>query len=267
MISVLAVANNLNKSDDIESLILEYIDSNIDSVDDVYYPLTEAIGMFPELSTYSVLIESVNEIKKTEKEINEAKGEKDPEKKIKFIDKIIQSVKNLFNWWYKIEPDKKFKTLHTILKILVKVIALIILIYYPEKALLTKGIAARLPIGYEGSNKILQILISKKVIAATIVRSIINQIYKVIGSLNKKAEFSANIKDIEKSIAEYDKAIDEINKLLEETGDPQIKMNLEKTKKDLEDTLRLLIKIKEDYDKESEKKNNKKNNSDKKKYY
>lgn len=256
IMNTLTIANELNKSIDVDSLILEYIEHSLVSGDSIH-PLTEAIGLCPEILSYSVLIESVDEINNTKKEIEKAENEKDPEKKIKCIDKLTQALKNLFNWWYKIEPNKKYKTLRLVIKIIIEVIGFIILIYHPGKSLLTKGIAARLPIGYEGGSKILQTLIGKKVIAATITRTILNQIYKVLRKLNDKAELAANIEDLDKVIEEYDKAIDEINEMLENTGDPQIKMSLEKSKKELEQTLKYLIKLREKRDAEEAKKKDK----------
>lgn len=249
MNTVLNITHSLYISDDIDATIIECINNILDGKE---YPLLESIELVPILSLYEPLIEAANEVAKAKKDIENVKDEKDLEKKAKLFDKMIESVKKAFNWWYKIDPDKKYKTLHTILKLLVAVIGIIFVFYAPGKAALVKNIAARLPIGYDGANKVLKFFFSKSVIATGIVRAIYGKIYKVISSLDKKCEITANIKDIDKSIEEYDKTIDMLNKMIEETGDPQIKMNLEKTKSEVEKALAHLIKLKERIEKDKE---------------
>lgn len=199
---------------------------------------------------YKILIESVDVITTAEKEIKDAEKDKDNDKeetKIGVINKCVKAIKNVWDWWYKVDPNKKFKTLHLILKILIKALEIYILVVSPGKAVIAKNIEARLPnnFGYKGNSKILTAIASKSAIAVTLTRTIYSQILSFLSKINSYNEFKANIKDIDKSIKEYDEAIDKINDLLEKAGDPQIKMNLEKTKSDLEKSLAMLIKIKE----------------------
>ena len=250
MISTLSVANLLYSSDDFDSVVIECIDAIIDGKE---YPLNESIEIFPKLSEYSVLIESADEINNVKKEIKNIKNEKDPEKINNIFDRITKAVRNAFNWWYKVDPEKKHKTLHTVLKLLVSVLGIIFMIWGPGKAAIIKNIAARLPIGYEGANGVLKFFFSKTKIASIMVATIYGEILKVIHNIDERIEIAVNIKDIDKSIKEYDKAIDMINEMLSEVGDPQIKMHLEKTKANIEKSLSDLIKIKERIEKKKKK--------------
>ena len=247
MISVLNMSNLLYNSDDIDSTIIECIDAKIEGKD---YPLTESIELFPKLSEYSVLIEAVDEIVDVKKNI---KNEKDPDKINNIFDKITKSIRNAFNWWYKVDPEKKHKTLHTVLKLLVSVLGIIFVIWGPGKATIVKNVAARLPIGYEGTNGFLKFFFAKTRIASIMVSTIYGQILKIINNIDSRIEAIVNTKDIDKSIKEYDKAIDIINDMLKDIGDPQIKMHLEKTKDNIEKSLADLIRIKERIEKNKKK--------------
>jgi hypothetical protein len=242
MISTLSVVNLLYGCEDFDTTVIECIDAMIDGIE---YPLNESIEILPRLSEYSVLIESVDEITNVKKEIKNIKNEKDPEKINNIFDRIIKALKNAFNWWYKIDPEKKHKTLHTVLKLLVSVLGIIFVIWGPGKAAIIKNVAARLPVGYEGTNGVLKFFFSKTKLASIMVASIYGEILKVIHNIDTRIEAAVNTKDIDKSIKEYDKAIDMINEMLSEVGDPQIKMHLEKTKANIEKSLSDLIKIKE----------------------
>ena len=242
MISVLNMSNMLYNSDDIDSTIIECIDAKIDGKE---YPLNESIDFCPKLLEYSILIESVDEIANIKKEAKNIKNEKDPEKINNIFDRIIKSVKKAFNWWYKVDPEKKHKTLHTILKILVSVLSIIFVIWGPGKKVIIKNVAARLPIGYEGANGVLKFFFSKTRIAAILVGTIYGEILQVIHNIDSRIEAVVNTKDIDKSIEEYDKAIDMLNDMIQEIGDPQIKMHLQKSKDNAEKALSDLIKIKE----------------------
>lgn len=243
MISVLNMSNLLYNSKDIDSIIIECIDAKIDEIED--YPLTESIEIFPKLSEYSVLIESANEIVSIKNEVKDIKNEKDPKKINNIFSRITKSIRDAFNWWYKVDPEKKHKTLHTLLKLLVTVLGIIFVIWGPGKATIVKNVAARLPIGYEGVNGVLKFFFSKTRIASIMVSTIYGQILKTINDIDSRIEAAVNVKDIDKSIKEYDKAIDMINEMLNEVGDPQIKMHLEKSKENIERSLSDLMRIKD----------------------
>lgn len=250
MISTLNIVNLLYTCDNFDDTLIECIDAMIDGE---YYPLTESIEALPKLSEYSILIESAEEISDVKKEIKNIKNEKDPEKINNIFDRITKAVRNAFNWWYKVDPEKKHKTLHTILKLLVAVLSIIFVIWGPGKVAIVKNVAARLPIGYEGANGVLKFFFSKTKIASIMVSTIYGQILKVINNIDSRIEVAINVKDIDKSIKEYDKAIDMINDMLSEVEDPQIKKELEKTKENIERSLRDLMKIKERIDKNKKK--------------
>ena len=251
MISVLNMSNMLYNSEDIDDTIIECIDAKLDGKE---YPLNESIEFCPKLLEYSVLIESVDEISNVKKDIKNIKNEKDPKKINNILDRITKSVRDAFNWWYKVDPEKKHKTLHTILKLLVVVLTIILIIWGPGKGIIIKNIAARLPIGYEGAKGVLAFFFSKTRIAAILVSTIYAKILSVIHKIDLKIEESVNAKDIDKSIKEYDKAIDILNDMIKEVGDPQIKMHLEKSKKNVEESLSELIRIKERINKKKKKK-------------
>lgn len=247
--NTLSTLNLLYDSDDIDSAIIECIYNNLIRKEN--YPLTEASNLI-DMSNYQILIESVDDINKVEDDISKTKSEDDPEKKENLLKRVVTSLTKVWNWWYKVDPDKKFKTLHLVLRIVIKVVALILIIYAPGNSAIAKNIAGRLPvqIGYKGTKKVLQKIASREAISIRITKTIYSQLVLIIKSLNDKAEFKANVKDIDKAIAEYDATIDKLNDLIEQTGDPQIKMSLEKSKKDVEKALATLIKMKEKHDKQ-----------------
>jgi len=247
--NTLSTLNLLYESEDMDSTIIECIYNNL--INKEKYPLTEASGLM-DLTKYQVLIESVDEINDVEDEISKTKSEDDPEKKEMLLKRVVINLKKVWDWWYKVDPDKKFKTLHLILRIVFKVVGLILIIYAPGKGAIAKNVSARMPanLGYKGTKKVLKKIASKEAISMEIARTIYSQIIMVLKSLNNKAKFKANIKDIDKAIAEYDATIDKLNELIEQTGDPQIKMSLEKSKKDAETALATLIKMKENHDEE-----------------
>ena len=91
--------NNDNMEYDIDSLLTEAIEYD-DSNNIVY--LNEAVEDLKEIN------EIKNEIKDT-KSLDDAKINK-------ITTKVKNTVNNLLKWYYKIEPEKKFRALHTVLK-------------------------------------------------------------------------------------------------------------------------------------------------------
>ena len=75
-----------------------------------------------------------------------------------------------------------------------------------------------------------------------------------IRKIDKAIYSSINSKDIEAKIQAYDKAVDRFNNLIEKTDDPTEKKVLIESKKNMEDSLAELIKLKNDADKLNAKK-------------
>jgi tetratricopeptide (TPR) repeat protein len=100
----------------------------------------------------------------------------------------------------------------------------------------------------------LKFFFAKTRLAAILVGTIYGKILKVIKNIDEKLELAANIKDIDKAIEEYDKAIEVLNKLIEETEDDKIKENLKNTKKEIEQSLADLTKIRDRINKNNKEK-------------
>ena len=114
---------NVTSSDD--DKILDYLTEciNLNKKPDML--LTESILY----SEYEILFEATSEIIDAQHEINNLtkniKSEKDYTKKVALLDKLSDSFKKLVNWWYKIDPNKKFKTLHFILNLSTSILLLL----------------------------------------------------------------------------------------------------------------------------------------------
>lgn len=223
-----------------EDLLLECIYRYIDSEDELIYPISESVNNMDEFNMYIPLIESIDEIKEISKDINKLDSEKDLEKKTGLIEKINQSIKKLFDWWFKIEPNKKYKTLRTVLKTLLSIIGIIILIKMPGSKALIVNAAARLP-GYTGPSKVLYGLFGRVTIATALIALCYKKVREFIKGLNDKAYQSINSKDIELNINEMDKSIDKLNDLIQITTNAEEKSKLIDMRNDTEDALRELI--------------------------
>lgn len=264
-INALSLEYDIVSSKNSEETLLNYIYESIDNANLNLFPLLESCGDL--VSKYSVLIEAVDELHTIETEANElAKSESDTdEKKMGIIKKAITSIKNLFNWWYKEEPDKKFNTLRIILKISLQILNIIVVIWAPGRAAITKTLTrskageAVGKIAYKGSKKIPKKLFSQSAILTTIVRVGYGQALKFINSIDNAAYEKINLNSIDHNIKSYDAAIDKINDMIEKTEAEPVKNELIATRKSLESSLAALIKIKEKRDMKIKKKEEKQN--------
>lgn len=212
------------------------------------YPLLESTE-YREATDFT---KEYNELKKELKSI----GSDDYDKQTGVINKITSYVKRLYNWWFKAEPDKKFKTLRLVIKILLFITMLVItyrFTRYGTKLIANHllptphiGAAAR-KIGYKGVKKIPKKLFSAEAILRTVVSLAFDSIQRIVIDIYYKCEDKVNLKDIDANIEAYDHALDKLNNLMceyKDEIDEKRMTSLKKQKSSIEDTLAKLIKIK-----------------------
>lgn len=245
---------SLNESVYINSLsidiLLEMLSIKLDA--DQYIPtsLTENINVINLFNEYLPLIEAVELVNSDKDSSSDSdsnnNSEGDTKKKKEFIAKCADSVRKLIDWWYKIEPDKKFKTLHLILKIVVQLVSAVVsfvLISKVSKQVAGIDIIKSIP---DKRIKFSHVDISiKNNVIYTIVSTAISAITGFVKGLSNKVEYVVNKKDLDKNISEMDKSIDKINDLLGKTDDVNEKKRLQKTKSDLSECLAKLIKLRD----------------------
>ena len=230
-------------------ILLEMLSIKLDA--DQYIPtsLTENVNVINLFNEYLPLIEAVelvNSDKDSSSDSDSNNSEGNTKKKKESIAKYANSVRKLIDWWYKIEPDKKFKTLHLILKIVVQLISAVVsfvLISKVSKQVAGIDIIKSIP---DKRIKFSHVDISiKNNVIYTIVSTAISAITGFIKGLSNKVEYTVNKKDLDKNISEMDKSIDKINDLLGKTDDVNEKKRLQKTKSDLSECLAKLIKLRD----------------------
>lgn len=247
---------DLMNSTNVDDMIINKLYESIGNSDELNV-LEESASFIDINKSYNVLVESIsvyNDLKKESKNLD------DVDKQIGFFGKCKKTLKSAFDWWYKEDPNKKFKTLRIILKLALDIAVLIIGIKLPgseklaDKALMsTVGNVAR-KISYKGSNKILRKMLNERAILLATIKTIYFSLLGVIRKIDKSIYSSINSKDIEANIQAYDKAVDRFNNLIEKTDDPTEKKVLIESKKNMEDSLAELIKLKNDAEKFNAKK-------------
>ena len=213
----------LNDNPSIDTL-LEMLSLQLDMTDYGPISLLENTNILNSFNEYIPLIESVNELASAQKDFKELKKDVNNDNIFK---KCLKSLKGALNWWYKVEPDKKFKTLHVILKILVYV--LIFIGKIPDKVF---------HIGKASVS-------TKYTVLLQLISMGVSQIETFILGLSSKAEYEINKNDLDKNISEFDAEIDKINDQLSKNNDPEIEKKLIETKSKLSDALAKLIRIKD----------------------
>ena len=227
---------SLNESVYINSLsvdiLLEMLSIKLDA--DQYIPtsLTENVNVINLFNEYLPLIEAaelVNSDKDNSSDSDSNNSEGNTKKKKEFIAKYTNSVRKLIDWWYKIEPDKKFNSFVLISKVSKQVAGIDIVKSIPDKRIKFSHVDISI----------------KNNIIYTIVSTAISVITGFIKGLSNKIEYAVNKKDLDKNISEMDKSIDKINDLLGKTDDVNEKKRLQKTKSDLSECLAKLIKLRD----------------------
>ena len=109
----------MTKNEYIASIMLEAADLLKEDAYDDEYELDSILTEAAEYDNDNIyyLNEAVDELKEINSIKKEIKNSKDIDdgKLNKLISKVKNAVNNLLKWYYKIEPNKKFKALHTVL--------------------------------------------------------------------------------------------------------------------------------------------------------
>ena len=227
-------------------MLLEMLSIQMDITDYIPNSLTENISIINNFSEYMPLIEAADQIASAQKDLSELSKNGDSKQKENLLKRCVAKFKALIDWWYKIEPDKKFKTLHTVLKILVKILFIVADIYVADivtsKVLGTKAVS-KLP---DKTFKIgkRNVSIKKNVIKFVTGYGLgkVSDFAKTITT--EKMRFNVNKKDLDKNISELDKNIDKLNNMISEVNDPETKNALMNAKMELQDTLGKLMRLK-----------------------
>lgn len=246
------IESSLNESicsnDYIKSLdiLLEMLSIKMDIDDYLPISLVENVCIANNFSEYMPLIEATDAISSIEKDLSELSKSDNKENKDNILKKCVKTFKSVVDWWYKIEPNKKFKTLHTVLKLLVKILMFVADIYIADvvtkKVLDTKTIS-KIP------DKVLKFGNKDISIKGNIIKLLtgygLGKISDFVKSLTvQKMEFNINKKDLDKNISELDKGIDKLNNIISKTNDSEMRNSLIKTKTELENTLSELMRLK-----------------------
>lgn len=222
-------------SDDIEDIILENVYEIIGTgkrIDNINI-LTESVSMNPSISKYSLLIEAVDAVAEVEKDIEKAKTEDDKENIFK---KLANSLKKLYTWYFKEDPDKKCKKLRVVLKVTFNVLLIVLPVFLKETTAAKK--AAKL---------IVKTLPVKHKTAKGLVYTAISSGIGLIGTIDQKVWEKANKKDIDNTMKEYEDEISKLEGLLEKTNDPDTYEKLLKLKHSHESSLAKLARLKNGY--------------------
>lgn len=249
---------DLNNSDDyIIDLIYESIgDEN--NLNIIYECASESIMQF---TNYGPIIEAVNEYNNIKKEIKNDKkyiknNKNNPKKQLDLIDKLKKICKDAFDWWYKEEPNKKFKKLRIILRICLEITFLIFMVYNPGAEIIANhamlGSLGKISrkIAYKGLNIHLLKLFNAESILLMTIRIIYSALVSFIFKFDNDIYDDVNLKDIDLNIKEFDNAIDKLNdQIMKLDKDDKRRNILIKSKKDLEDVLCQLEKIRNRHNK------------------
>lgn len=211
------------------------------------YPLLETAGCEQEVK----FIEEYNELKK---ELNNLNGD-DIEGRTGVIHKISNYVKRLINWWFKVDPNKKFKNVRLVIKILLAITLFVITFKFSKT--ISKQIASNIlptsagavarKISYKGTNKVLKSLFSAESILITSIRLGYNFILSKLIGTYYDCKDKVNLKDIDSNIDAYENALDKVNGLLcdyKEEMDDKTEKELRKHKNSLENSIAMLTRIK-----------------------
>lgn len=244
---------DLMNSNDIDTDIVDILYESIDNYDMLNVLEESAIAFTAVNNDYRVLIEAIEDTNSLRKEA--AAASNDNNKQIGFLKKCKNTVRSIFDWWYKEDPDKKHKTLRLVLKLVIEITVLILEIKTPgagmlaNKALMTKAGNVARRISYKGDKKILRKLLNERAILLAAIKTIYVSILMWLKKIDNYAHDKINSADIDKNITAYDKAVDRLNDLISKTDDPKEKEILVQSKKNIEDSLAELIKIKNNINK------------------
>ena len=234
--SIMLEAAELLKSDDTNNDNMEYDLNNL---------LTEAAEYDGSMYYLNEAVDELKEINSIKKEI---KNSKDIDDK-KMSAKIKNIINNTLKWYYKIEPNKKLKALHTVLRILNKLINLTLGflsgslgVMSGQRALsvIHSATGLRLNLGYNIRNFINFTLITLIPTALIVLRK----------SIKQYSNIKFNISDYDNNVKEIQSQIDIIDKQIEK-GDSKQTNHLYKLRNEYSNMLEDLRNMKEKYDKKN----------------
>lgn len=255
--NLISFINELNSSTDTDHIIIESIDKIIDGEEVLANVLIESTEYIDTIKEYIPLIEAAQDINSIKKDIDNTNEKLSTEKDIKnkenLLVKLSKQIKKAIDWWYKVDPNKKHATAHTILKMLVNILIWVTIEIIVNKKLknvkFVKDFAEKLPFGYEGKNKNLKNLFSRVSIVSSFIGTALSSIISLIFKADDYIEYKINEKDLDLNIEKLDKAIDKINDELEDCYDDIKRHALLENKKNMETALSQLIKMKEKFGK------------------
>lgn len=235
----------LNNEDNIIDFLCECI-----SDDSKIEVLSESVMLLLENTEYKEAVNYTVEYKKLKEQFKNC-GDEESAKGI--IGKLKANLKALSRWWYKEEPDKKFKTLKLVLEMAVAVTVLICSIKMPggskvaTKALNSKVVGGAIKkISYKGSKKALVRAFGPVAVTRGLTRGIYLIMIDLIQTLSNSHHDKVNKVDLDNNIKACDKAIDALNsKLSNMNDDDPNRVEVEREVKDVEGVLRALMNVKQ----------------------
>ena len=236
--SIMLEAAELLKEDN------EYNDDEY-KIDDI---LTEAAEYDYDNMYY--LNEAVDELKEIDSIKKEIKNSKDVDEK-KLSTKIKNIINNTLKWYYKIEPNKKFKALHTVLRILSKLINLILGFTFVAFGALTiphfRGTVHEIKDKYKYGTSYSTRNFTKGVLLSLIPVALI----ALRKSIKQYSNIKFNISDYDNNVKEIQSQIDIIDKHIKKSDNNKQINHLNKLRNEYSNMLEDLRNMKEKYDKKN----------------
>ena len=228
--SILLEAAELLKRGEYDNVLTETIESPSMLINDV---LNEAIeGNYGDVTS---LLEAAEDMPSVESEINEVKNETDIAKASAKSKGIVDKIAK---WYYKVEPNKKFKILRKILKIFNAIN------YQLMSKLATQGVMNR---ALYAKNKVAKSVGIVFAVIGAIASMGLSLINNAIPGLYASGQYKYNIKDFDANIAELEKGLEKINRTIQSGVDSKTALN--KAKASYEKAIAELKKEKIKYDK------------------
>ena len=259
------LTEGLSRNEYIASIMLEAADLlkeyiNNDNMEyDIDSLLTEAIE-YDDSNNIVYLNEAVEDLKEINEIKNEIKDKKslDDVKVNKITTKAKNAVNNLLKWYYKIEPEKKFRALHTVLKGLDTIfsIASIYISYFlgskttytglnylGEKTALKRISKAGLDIKAKNTPR------GRKFKKYAILTILTIAVTSISASIRRNANIKYNISDFDNNINAIKSQINKIDTQIKNAGDDkELVDQLNKLKSKYNSMIDQLINMKDSYD-------------------
>ena len=239
--SIMLEAAELLKEDN------EYNDDEY-KIDDI---LTEAAEY--DYDNIYYLNEAVDELKEIDSIKKEIKNSKDIDEK-KLSTKIKNIINNTLKWYYKIEPNKKFKALHTVLRVLSKLIILLLGITYIWPAYIIGSSTYSITSDFKdiATGKFDRFSWATRQSAASALYIILTSALVALSkSIKQYSNIKFNISDYDNNVKEIQSQINIIDKHIKKSNDNKQINHLNKLKNEYNNMLKDLRNMKEKYDKKN----------------